>query len=190
MPMASPRPHGIRRCRSRRRAIWSRLRSGALGLLLGAAAALDGHAAETPPTIAVLPIKLLDTSGEPTDQAPQHGVRLARMADDLAADLTRTGRYRATVLPAAVLERDCPTGKAACLLEAARRQGAALVFVGVVHKSSTLILQIWARLADVHTGRDVFSRDLNFRGDTDEAWQRAETFLVAQIRDTDRSRGD
>ncbi len=184
MPMASPRPHGIRRCRSRRRAIWSRLRSGALGLLLGAAAALDGHAAETPPTIAVLPIKLLDTSGEPTDQAPQHGVRLARMADDLAADLTRTGRYRATVLPAAVVERDCPTGKAA------RRQGAALVFVGVVHKSSTLILQIWARLADVHTGRDVFSRDLNFRGDTDEAWQRAETFLVAQIRDTDRSRGD
>lgn len=26
-------------------------------------------------------------------------------------------------------------------------------------------------------------RDLNFRGDNDEAWQRAETFLVAQIRE-------
>jgi hypothetical protein len=55
--------------------------------------------------------------------------------------------------------------------------------VGVVHKSSTLILQLWARLVDARTGRDVFSRNLNFRGDTDEAWQRAETFLAAQIRD-------
>ena len=55
--------------------------------------------------------------------------------------------------------------------------------VGVVHKSSTLILQLWARLVDAHTGRDVFSCNLNFRGDTDEAWQRAETFLAAQIRD-------
>lgn len=167
------------------------LRDAALSLLFATAAILDGHTAEiSPPALAVLPIKLLDTSGEPSDQTGLHNRRLERLADALAADLTRTGLYRATVLPAAGLQRDCPAGEAACLLDAARRQGAELVFIGVVHKSSTLILQIWARLADARTGRGVFSRDLNFRGDTDEAWQRAEAFLVSQIRDAGRHRSD
>ncbi|AWN38805.1 hypothetical protein DK427_02885 [Methylobacterium radiodurans] len=133
--------------------------------------------------MAVLPLKLLDTSGEPTDQSAQHEARLARLTDEIAVDLTGTGLYSAAVLPAEHLRRNCPAGQAACLLQAARDRGAHLIFVGVVHKSSTLILQFWARLVDVRTGRDVLTRDLNFRGDTDEAWQRAEAFLVAQIRD-------
>ncbi len=169
----------------------TRMRNAALGLLLAAAAILDGQAAEaSPPALAVLPIKLLDTAGEPGDQTGRHGRRLERLAHDLATDLTRAGLYRATILPAEDLQRDCPAGEAACLLGAARRQGAELVFIGVVHKSSTLILQIWARLADARTGREVFSRDLNFRGDTDEAWQRAEAFLVSQIQDAGRHRSD
>jgi len=36
---------------------------------------------------------------------------------------------------------------------------------------------------EVRTGQGILSRDLNFRGDTDEAWQRAERFLAEQIRD-------
>ena len=76
-----------------------------------------------------------------------------------------------------------PAGGDREALGAARDRGAQLIFVGVVHKSSTLILQLWARLVDARTGRDIMTRDLNFRGDTDESWQRAEAFLVAQIRD-------
>lgn len=136
-----------------------------------------------PPSLAVLPIKLLDTSGEPTDQAAQHAQRLARLGEHLAADLTRLGLARATPLPIDGPLRACPSGDAACLLRVARDEGAEWVFVGVVHKSSTLILQLWARLVEVRTGRDILSRDLNFRGDTDEAWQRAERFLAEQIRD-------
>lgn len=51
-----------------------------------------------PPSLAVLPIKLLDTSGEPTDQVAQHAQRLARLGEHLAADLTRLGLARATLL--------------------------------------------------------------------------------------------
>lgn len=165
----------------------------ALGSLALSLAALGTSRAEAvkamPVPVAVLPIKLLDTSGEQTDQTLQHAERLQRLAEDLTADLTRSSRYRASMLPAERLLKDCPSGEAPCLLQAARAGGAELVFIGVVHKSSTLILQLWARLVDARTGRDVFSRDLNFRGDTDEAWRRAEAFLVAQIRDasaTDR----
>lgn len=152
-------------------------------LVLTALAATHAGADEPPPSLAVLPIKLLDTSGEPTDQAAQHAERLARLGGSLAADLTRLGLARATLLPADGPLRACSTGDAACVLRVAREEGAEWVFVGVVHKSSTLILQLWARLVDARTGRDILSRDLNFRGDTDEAWKRAERFLVEQVRD-------
>ncbi|WP_245446976.1 DUF2380 domain-containing protein [Methylobacterium sp. 17Sr1-1] len=59
-----------------------------------------------------------------------------------------------------------------------------------MHESSTLLLQMWAWLADARTGREVFSRDLTFRRDTDEAWRRAEAFRVSQIRDAGRHRSD
>lgn len=158
-----------------------------IGLMGSALASLTGvpaPAKEAPPiSMAVLPLKLLDTSGEPVDQSAQHAGRLARLTEELAHDLTGTGLYRASVLPADRLTQDCPSGHATCLLQAARNRGAQLIFVGVVHKSSTLILQLWARLVDARTGRDILSRDLNFRGDTDEAWQRAEAFLVAQLRE-------
>jgi hypothetical protein len=136
-----------------------------------------------PVQVAVLPLKLLDTSGEPADQSAQHTVRLARLSKDLAIDLSGTGLYHAEAISAESLEQECPSNQAACLLESARSRGAQLIFIGVVHKSSTLILQFWARLVDARTGRDILIRDLNFRGDTDEAWHRAEAFLVAQIRD-------
>lgn len=162
------------------RSVWV----GALALHLMTLGLCQADVAEAQPVrLAVLPIKLLDTSGEPTDQSKQHAERMQRLAEDLASDLTRSGRYQATLLPAELLLKDCPTGDAQCLLRASRAQGAELVLVGVVHKSSTLILQLWARLVDARTGRDVFSRDLNFRGDTDEAWRRAEAFLIGQIRD-------
>lgn len=191
IPVSRPRLNPIdRRARMRpiaeawvsnaRRSVWV----GALALHLMALGMSQADAAEAQPVrLAVLPIKLLDTSGEPVDQSRQHAERMQRLAEDLASDLTRSGRYQATLLPAERLLKDCPAGDAQCLLRASRAQGAELVLVGVVHKSSTLILQLWARLVDARTGRDVFSRDLNFRGDTDEAWQRAEAFLVAQIRD-------
>ena len=53
----------------------------------------------------------------------------------------------------------------------------------VVQKSSTLILQAFASLVDVPTGRLVLHKELSFRGDNDEAWRRAGHFMAAQLRD-------
>lgn len=160
-----------------------RARIAATGLLVATLGSSHPTAAEAlPPVLVVLPVKLLDTSGEPTDQASRHAERLVRLGDRLAADLTRAALYRATVLPADDLRRACPSEDIPCLLRAAQARGGERIFIGVVHKSSTLILQLWARLVDARTGRETFSRDLNFRGDTDEAWQRAEAFLLSQIR--------
>ena len=148
----------------------------------GAEAGAAGAGAE-PPVLAILPLKLLDTSGEPVDQGPAHGRRLAAMADGLTADLAATGGYRTVRLIPDRLRSRCPDERPDCLLAAAGEAGAGLVFVGVVHKSSTLILQLFARVVDVRTGQAVLTRDLNFRGDTDEAWRRAEAFLAGQIRE-------
>ena len=159
------------------------LRRALLALGLALAPALARATEPHLVSLAVLPIKLLDTSGEPSDQTSRHAERLARLAERLSADLISTGLYQATLLPAESLARDCPSGEGSCLLTAARRHGGELVFVGVVHKSSTLILQFWARLVDAETGRVGLARDLNFRGDNDAAWQRAERFLMGEIRD-------
>lgn len=157
------------------------LRHIAASLLLALPTA--SHAQVRPPTLAILPLKLLDTSGEPVDQGPAHARRLRIMADDLATDLGATGAYRTLPVDQDLLRTRCPDERPECLLAAARAAGASLVFVGVAHKSSTLILQLWARVVDVRTGHTVLTRDLNFRGDTDEAWRRAEDFLAGQIRE-------
>lgn len=151
-----------------------------LGLFIGPPAqAKEARAA----ALVMLPIKLLDTSGEPTNQASQHAGRLIGMAENLATDLTRSGLYRTSVISTDQLRNGCPSESVACLLKFAQAQGADAIFIGVVHKSSTLIMQLWARLVDARTGRDIYTRDLNFRGDNDEAWRRAEIFLAEQIRD-------
>lgn len=154
-----------------------------LALATPAVAGAGAEAGAEPPVLAILPLKLLDTSGEPVDQGPAHDRRLAAMADGLAADLAAAGGYRTVRLVPDRLRSRCPDGRPDCLLAAAGEAGAGLVFVGVVHKSSTLILQLFARVVDVRTGRAVLTRDLNFRGDTDEAWRRAEAFLAGQIRE-------
>jgi len=157
-------------------------RLAAAGFIL--AALLSAPRAEPrPPTLAILPLKLLDTSGEPIDQGPEHARRLAAMARGLAEDLDAGGGYRTLLVTAETLRGRCPDKRPDCLLEAAREAGASRVFVGVVHKSSTLILQLFARVADARTGHALLTRDLNFRGDTDEAWRRAGVFLAGQIRE-------
>lgn len=134
---------------------------------------------EAQTTLAMLPIRMLDTSGEPRDQRAEHGERLVAMAEALSAHLA--GRYRIVGIPAAALDRACPDQAPACILSTAREGGARLAFVGVIHKSSTLIMQMFARVVDTDSGATLFSRELNFRGDNAESWRRAEVFLARQF---------
>ncbi|WP_244478040.1 MULTISPECIES: DUF2380 domain-containing protein [unclassified Methylobacterium] len=160
-----------------------RSRTVALGvgiaLLLGALPC----SADPAPNLAMLPIRMLDTSGEPKDQTSEHAARLAAMAQGLSARLSTKGCFRVAGIDAEALARSCPGNEPACILGVARANGAGLAFVGVIHKSSTLIMQMFARIVETGGGATIFSRELNFRGDNDESWQRAEVFLAREIED-------
>ncbi|MCJ2045256.1 DUF3280 domain-containing protein [Methylobacterium sp. J-078] len=159
-------------------------------------AALVGFAVPTParaqpvpgPDLVVLPIRLLDTSGEPQDQSVAHAERLAAMARDLASRLGHTSRLGVVEMSAEALAKACPETDAACILAQARATGARLAFVGVVHKSSTLIMQMFARLVDTASGETRIARELNFRGDNDASWQRMTAFLAREIAAAERTR--
>ncbi|WP_142662254.1 DUF2380 domain-containing protein [Paracoccus laeviglucosivorans] len=126
--------------------------------------------------LAVLPIKLLDTSHEVRDQSGDHARRLGLMAEALARDMGG-----APVLPEAVAQA-CPRETQDCLIGLLRQQGADRGLFVVVQKSSTLILQVFASVVDVRAEKLLTHRELNFRGDNDEAWRRAGRFMARQLR--------
>ena len=126
--------------------------------------------------IAILPVKMLDTSGEARDQQEDHDRRMALLARVLAEELPAT-----PVAPDALAA--CQPQTADCLLAATLSTGADQALFVVAQKTSTLILQLFVNLVDARTGELLDSRNLNFRGDNDEAWRRAGLFLAGQIRD-------
>lgn len=126
--------------------------------------------------LAILPVKLLDTSGEVKDQVAAHEARLDLFTEELLQQLGTASR-----IPAADVAAACTPETSQCLLSLARGDGAGQALFVVVQKTSTLILQIFANLVDTESGELILSRDLNFRNDTDEAWRRAARFLSRQI---------
>jgi hypothetical protein len=141
----------------------------------------QGHAQDGPPAIAVAEIEYVDTSGEVIDQRADHVRRLREFEASLRTDLAASGKLRSVVL-------DCPPGacsvgdiNAAQLAAKAEAAGAAFLVIGSVQKMSTLVQ--WAKfdIVDVKTQKVIFDRLFTFRGDNDEAWRRAEAFVVREI---------
>ena len=128
----------------------------------------------------MLDLVYIDTSGEPTDQAAIHKKRAAEFAAALKRDLAASGRYR--IVPLACGAEACASDSdPADAQKAAHEAGAKLIVLGAVHKLSTLIE--WVKIDVVATDADriVFNKLLTFRGDTDEAWDRAESFSAREI---------
>ena len=150
------------------------------------ATALGGERAQanvpTPPVaLAVLNLEYVDTSGEPTDQMAADQRRAADFVSALQRDLAANGQYR--IVPLACGSAPCePAMKFLLELQkAARAAGAKLVLLGGVHKMSSLIQWAKIQIADEEQGRIVFDRLVTFRGDTDEAWQKAESFVARDV---------
>lgn len=101
-----------------------------------------------------------DTSGEPTDQVAAHARRLAAFMAALRRDIGADPRYR--LVPSA-------------------QDGAAFKVIGGIQKTSTLVQ--WAKVAVIGVGAKTLLMDklYSFRGDNDEAWERAEIFLSREI---------
>jgi len=167
----------------------SAFRSVAALAALGLAAALGGRSAQAdlpatqPVALAVLPLDYVDTSGEPTDQTAAHRRRAADFVSALKHDLSANGQYRIVSMSCGSTPCD-PSMSPSELQKAARAAGAKLVLIGGVHKMSTLIQWAKIEIADEDRGRIVFDRLLTFRGDTDEAWRQAESFVDRDILDS------
>jgi uncharacterized protein DUF2380 len=157
----------------------------AANLVCGAALVVASPAAAadvmpSPVPIAVLDLVYVDTSGEPRDQTQEHLARTQRFSGALRSDLERSGKFR--IVTAQCGAAPCSaSGEPSELVARAREAGARLVVIGGVHKQSTLIQWAKVQAVDVDAERLVLDKLLSFRGDTDEAWERAEAFVAREV---------
>ena len=141
-------------------------------LALGAAPAL---AADAPPTVALLPFELDDTSGEGPQAAQDR--RLGMLDAELRQGLAQSGRF--TPLEARLPPRSPPLrGCNRCDVRAAEQVGAGLVLTGEVLKVSTLVLSMRLVLREVPSGTTLARWHADFRGNTDESWRRSLHWLL------------
>jgi hypothetical protein len=144
-------------------------------------AALAATPDSQPKAVAVDDFGYLDTSDEPADQTAAHQRRLEAFMSALRGDITADSRFR--LVPSSCATTCASEGAAfADRMRAASQSGAKILIVGNIHKMSTLVQ--WARAAAIDTAsnRIVFEKLFTFRGDGDEAWQRAEAFVSEEIR--------
>jgi hypothetical protein len=171
----------------------SRLRQFTAGALLGFAlagpslAGVAQPAVERARTLAVLEVELLDEQGNPATQAAQ-AVRLRDATAQLRRELAERGLYEVRdAAPAAALERELRAGHEflyrcdECAAQVGERLGVDLVMTPWVQKVSELILNFNVQLVDVRTGRAVFTKSVDMRGNQDESWTRAVRYLVRDM---------
>jgi hypothetical protein len=135
-----------------------------------------------PPKLAIFDFELLDTSLEGEMRGPQADEhdRLMRISDQVRRQLTESGKFQLIdISPVkAAAEGSNLQACGGCDVQYAQRIGADLVITGVLRKISTLILNLTIFVRDVHTGRLIAAMNADFRGNTDESWTRATSFLV------------
>jgi hypothetical protein len=131
--------------------------------------------------VAILDFGYLDTSGEAKDMTAEHQKWIQALAEGLRTDLARKGGYR--IVTTLCRPEPCTVGSTPLeeLERAAKDAGAQLLVMGAVHKESTLLQ--WAKVLGVNVddNRVVFDKLLTFRGDSEEAWARAESFIAGEF---------
>jgi len=123
----------------------------------------------------------LDSAGEAPDSTAAHAARVAGFAGLLRDNLAAQGRYE--VLALSCPEAACTAGGMAPddLVQAARASGARVLVYGGIHKMSTLVHWGKIQAVDLESDRLLLDRSFSFRGDTDEAFQRAAEFIVRYL---------
>jgi len=143
---------------------------------------ISGPVHADPPKVAVFDFELVDTSlqGEVNGPRTDEQGRLMRVGDQLRKELTESGKFHLLdISPVnAAAHGSNLQACGGCDVQYAQRLGADLVITGVVQKVSNLILNINIYLRDVHSGRLVTLASADMRGNTDESWSRAISYLV------------
>jgi hypothetical protein len=155
------------------------MRIGALAALL---LLLPVSAQADPPKAAVFDFELLDTSlqGEIDGPRRDEQQRLIHASEQIRKGLAESGKFSivdiAPINAAAHASNLQACG--GCDVDLAQKLGADLAITGVVQKVSNLILSLNIYLRDAHTGRLITSMSADFRGNTDESWQRTASYLL------------
>lgn len=135
-----------------------------------------------PPKLAVFDFELMDTSlqGELDGPRADERDRLMRVSDQVRKELAESGKFQLLEISKvnAAAHGSNLQACSGCDVQYAQQLGADLAMTGVVQKVSNLILNINIYLRDVHTGALVTSMSVDLRGNTDESWSRATSYLV------------
>ncbi len=137
--------------------------------------------AQTPKT-AVFDFELADTSleGEKSGTQANEQARLLSVSDQIRKGLGESGQF--DVIDVAPVRAEAHNANlqacGGCDVQFAQRLGADLAITGVVHKVSTLILNMTIFIRNARTGHLVTAANADFRGNTDESWARSTSFLL------------
>jgi hypothetical protein len=135
-----------------------------------------------PPKAAVFDFELVDTSlqGEVNGPRTDEQDRLTRAGDQLRKGLAESGKFHLVdISPVnAAAHGSNLQACGGCDVQFAQKLGADLAITGVVQKVSNLILNINIYVRDVHSGGVVAVMSADMRGNTDESWSRAMSYLV------------
>ncbi len=154
-------------------------------LLLSAHLLIPFSAARAALPIVVVDFDFYDTSGEARDQTAEHARRMNAFVSILRDRLSQTPEY--DVVEWQCPESSCTAGTLAAedLAKSARNAGASRLIFGGIHKMSTLVQLGKVFVIDLDSDRVVLQRSFTFRGDTDQAFDRAAEFVVRQLQTVD-----
>jgi hypothetical protein len=135
-----------------------------------------------PPRLAVFDFELVDTSlqGEVDGPRRDEQDRLMHVGDQVRKELADSGKFHLLdISPVnAAAHGSNLQACGGCQVQYAQQLGADLAITGVVQKVSNLILNINIYLRDVHSGKLIVAMSADLRGNTDESWSRATSYLV------------
>jgi Protein of unknown function (DUF2380) len=138
-------------------------------------------------SLAVLDVELVDDHENPLTRAAQEQ-RLARSGTQLRAELAARQLYRVVdEAPSVSLQRTLRSQQAFlyrcddCAQQVGTQLGVDLVMTPWVQKVSELILNLNVQIYDVRAGAVAFTKSVDMRGNNDESWTRAVSYLVRGI---------
>jgi len=159
-------------------------------LLMAATPGFSGEVESSlPRKAAVMEFELIDDMRDyehPEVRAAQDA-RIAHISDVLRLELGRRALYRIvdhqaaagliSELKARQELRDC----SGCAIAIGKALAADVIIIGWVQKVSNLILNINIEIKEVSSGRVLYVKSVDLRGNTDESWLRGIHFIVDSI---------
>ena len=163
---------------------------GAAALVLGwrpARSQLPASESSSLRSLAVLDFELEDDHDNPLTKSAQD-VRLARASAQLRKELAARYLYRVVdETPSAPLQLRLRSQQAFlyrcddCAEQVGVLLGVELVMTPWVQKVSELILNLNVQIHDVQANKVAFTKSVDMRGNNDESWTRAVSYLVRDI---------